>query len=68
MRSRTPPASTVTTVPGSTCRMPAQIAWPGVKVYASDSRTPPASTTRLASGLARIAFGSEPNRIPSDVR
>ena len=46
-RSRRPSRSTVTTVPGSTSRMPSQIAWPGVLTKANSSRSPSSVDGRL---------------------
>jgi hypothetical protein len=64
---RRPWAVTVTTVPGSTSRMPSQTAWPGVLTNANSSRRPSRVTVCSASGLARMALGSEPNSTPSEV-
>jgi hypothetical protein len=57
----------VTIVPGSTSRMPDHTACPGDFTKLNSSRNPSASTSRRAMGLARIAFGSEPNSTPSPV-
>jgi hypothetical protein len=60
-------ASTRTIVPGSTSCMPFQNPQPGRQDMANRSRGPSMSTTLRASGFARIALGSDPNRTPSRV-
>ena len=67
LRVRMPAWLTVTTVPGSTSCMPSQNPCPGVFTITSSSRRPSSVTVREASGLARIALGSEPNSTPSAV-
>ena len=62
---RRPLRSTVTTVPGSTSRMPSHTAWPGVLTKANSSRSPSRVTAVLGErvGEDRLGLGAEQHAV-----